>query len=147
MPVIEIKGICVFVKHCLSLMCPTDLFFIFNSAKMCAGGGEPVCNSLSNSASWRHPLYSSDRRWDSIRVGPAATGTRSVGPDLGASPARSHSREVTRFHRQMETQIQGDKKNDFGKFISYCGKTVSNWMFYKLQVFMGWNKMPVLKII
>lgn len=77
---------------------------------MCAGGGEPVCNSLSNSASWRHSLYDSDRRWDSIRVRPAATGTRSVGHDLGASPAWSHSRTVNADPQQMETQFQKDKK-------------------------------------
>lgn len=91
-----------------------NLFFIFNSEnkkiKICAGSGEPVCDSLSNSASWRHSLYGSDRCWDSIRVWPAAAGARSVGHDLGASLAWSHSREVVLCHRQMETQFQGDKK-------------------------------------
>lgn len=48
----------------------------------CAGGGEPVCNPLSNSASWGHSLYDPDRHRDSAGVGPAAAGTRSVGRGL-----------------------------------------------------------------
>lgn len=129
MLMIQTKRIFIFIKHYLSLMYPTDLFFIFKKKKTCAGGGEPVCDSLSNPASWRRSLHSSDRCWDSVCVWPAASGTRSVGHDLGAAPAASHRGEVALFRRQMETQFQGHtKKNYLWKFISYCGKIVSNWL-------------------
>lgn len=141
MLMMQTNRICIFIKPCLSLVCPTDLFFIFNSEKikMCAGGGEPVCDSVSNSASWRHSLYGSDRCWDSIRVRPAAAGTRSVGHDLGASPARSHSREVALFHRQMETQFQGDQKKLLLKIhkLPWEDSAQLTWMFYKSQIFYG----------
>lgn len=48
----------------------------------CAGGGEPVCNPLSNSASGGHSLYDPDRHRDSAGVRPAAAGARSVGCGL-----------------------------------------------------------------